>query len=269
MQTGSELLVGLLGAVELVPVMAMALLGGAVADRFDRRRLLLLDQGAIVLVASALAACTFAGWTPVWVLFVLAGLLAGFGAVQSVVRTSMVPEPRGAGAAAARARAQLRPDAADDGHRAGGRRRDDQPARRRRRVHGRRAELPGDGRRGRGHAPAAARAPSRPARHPAVDRRGTGIRAPHQGPQGLLPDRPDGDDLRDAPRGVPGARRQRLRSGRGRHRAAVRLGRRRRHGDRARQRLARPRAPARPDPARGRRGVGRRGGAGGPRRVAA
>jgi MFS family permease len=94
-QTGSELLVGLLGAVELVPVMAMALLGGAVADRFDRRRLLLLDQGAIVLVASALAACTFADWTPVAVLFVLAGLLAGFGAVQSVVRTSMVPSLAG------------------------------------------------------------------------------------------------------------------------------------------------------------------------------
>jgi MFS family permease len=94
-KTGSELLVGLLGAVELVPVMAMALLGGAIADRFDRRRLLLLDQVALVLTASALAVCTFAGWTPVAVLFVLAGLLAGFGAVQSVVRTTMVPSLAG------------------------------------------------------------------------------------------------------------------------------------------------------------------------------
>jgi MFS family permease len=90
-ETGSALLVGLLGAVELVPVMAMALLGGAIADRFDRRLLLLFDQFAIVLVASALAACTFSGWTPVWLLFVLAGLLAGFGSVQQVVRTTMVP----------------------------------------------------------------------------------------------------------------------------------------------------------------------------------
>jgi MFS family permease len=90
-KTGSALLTGLLGAVELVPLIAMALLGGAVADRFDRRRLLLLDQGALVLIASALAACTFAGWTPVAALYVLAGLLAGFGAVQSVVRTAMIP----------------------------------------------------------------------------------------------------------------------------------------------------------------------------------
>ena len=44
-QTESALLTGLLGAVELGPLVAMALLGGALADRSDRRRLLLLDQG--------------------------------------------------------------------------------------------------------------------------------------------------------------------------------------------------------------------------------
>jgi MFS family permease len=42
-ETRSAFLTGLLGAVELVPLMTMALLGGAWADRHDRRRLLLLD----------------------------------------------------------------------------------------------------------------------------------------------------------------------------------------------------------------------------------
>jgi MFS family permease len=37
-QTKSPLLTGLLGAAELVPLIAMALVGGAIADRFDRRR---------------------------------------------------------------------------------------------------------------------------------------------------------------------------------------------------------------------------------------
>ena len=41
-------LTGLLGAVELMPLVAMALLGGALADRRDRRQLLLLDQIALV-----------------------------------------------------------------------------------------------------------------------------------------------------------------------------------------------------------------------------
>ena len=50
-QTHSALMTGLLGAVELVPLVAMALLGGALADRLDRRRLLLLDQIALVVVA--------------------------------------------------------------------------------------------------------------------------------------------------------------------------------------------------------------------------
>lgn len=43
-ETPSAFLVGLLGAVELIPLITMALLGGAIADRMDRRRLLLLDQ---------------------------------------------------------------------------------------------------------------------------------------------------------------------------------------------------------------------------------
>src|SRR5437762_9877029 len=55
-QTGSAFLTGLLGAVELVPLVTMALLGGAIADRADRRRVLLLDQIALVACSAALAA---------------------------------------------------------------------------------------------------------------------------------------------------------------------------------------------------------------------
>jgi MFS family permease len=71
-QTGSAFLTGLLGAVELVPLITLALIGGALADRFDRRRLLLLDQIALVACAGALAALAFApGEPPVPLLYVL------------------------------------------------------------------------------------------------------------------------------------------------------------------------------------------------------
>jgi MFS family permease len=90
-QTKSPLLTGLLGAAELIPLMGMALVGGALADRFDRRRLLLLDQIALVLIAAALCAAALAGEPPVWVLYVLGGTLAGFGAVQNVARSAIVP----------------------------------------------------------------------------------------------------------------------------------------------------------------------------------
>jgi MFS family permease len=91
-QSGSAFLTGLLGAVELIPLVTMALLGGALADRADRRRVLLADQVALVALAAALAAVTFApGDPPLPVLFVLAGLLAGAGAVQNVTRSAIVP----------------------------------------------------------------------------------------------------------------------------------------------------------------------------------
>jgi MFS family permease len=90
-ETRSAFLTGLLGAVELLPLVTMALLGGALADRHDRRRLLLLDQVGLVACAAGLAALAFAGDAPVWALYVLGGLLAGFGAVQNVTRSAIVP----------------------------------------------------------------------------------------------------------------------------------------------------------------------------------
>jgi predicted MFS family arabinose efflux permease len=90
-QTHSAFLTGLLGAAELVPLVTMSLLGGAVADRADRRRVLLLDQIALVACAAALAALAFAGSPPLALLYVLGGLLAGFGAVQNVATAAIVP----------------------------------------------------------------------------------------------------------------------------------------------------------------------------------
>ncbi|HEX4735115.1 MAG TPA: MFS transporter [Thermoleophilaceae bacterium] len=90
-QTKSPLLTGLLGAAELIPLMTMALVGGALADRVDRRRLLLLDQVALVLIAGALCAAALGGEPPVWLLYVLGALLAGFGAVQNVARSAIIP----------------------------------------------------------------------------------------------------------------------------------------------------------------------------------
>jgi MFS family permease len=90
-QTRSPLLTGLLGAVELAPIATMSLYGGALADRVDRRRLLLVDQIALVAISGALAAGALAGSPPLWLLYGLAALLAGFAAIQNVARGSIVP----------------------------------------------------------------------------------------------------------------------------------------------------------------------------------
>ncbi|MEA2293948.1 MAG: hypothetical protein QOE86_1587 [Solirubrobacteraceae bacterium] len=90
-QTGSAFLTGLLGAVELVPLVTLALLGGAIADRHDRRRVLLLNQIALVACSAGLAAGAFVGSPPLLVLYLLGGLLAGFGAIENVTGSAIVP----------------------------------------------------------------------------------------------------------------------------------------------------------------------------------
>ncbi len=84
-------LVGLLGLVEIGPLAAASLFGGAAADRYDRRRLLLLYQLLLVAVAGALAAVSFLGTPQIWLLYVLAGALAGAGQLERVARAAIVP----------------------------------------------------------------------------------------------------------------------------------------------------------------------------------
>jgi len=89
--TRSPFLTGMLGLVELVPLIVFSLYGGAIADRLDRRVLLAGTQAALVCVSAALAIGAYAGTQAVWLLYVLAGLLAGFGAFESVARLAIVP----------------------------------------------------------------------------------------------------------------------------------------------------------------------------------
>ena len=53
--TGSSLAVGLLGVAEFAPIMVLALVGGALADAFDRRRLVQIAEVGAGLVAEGWA----------------------------------------------------------------------------------------------------------------------------------------------------------------------------------------------------------------------
>ena len=52
--TGSSLAVGLLGVAEFAPILVLALVGGALADAFDRRRLVQIAEVGAAIVAGAL-----------------------------------------------------------------------------------------------------------------------------------------------------------------------------------------------------------------------
>jgi MFS family permease len=79
--TGSSLAVGLLGTVQLVPLLLSALWGGAYADAMDRRRLLIGAELLLTLVSLALAVNAMLPHPSVAAIFILAGLssaIAGF-----------------------------------------------------------------------------------------------------------------------------------------------------------------------------------------------
>ena len=73
--TDSAVLLGLAGFASQFPVFLIAPLGGALADRFSRHRLLVATQVASAVLALSLAALTLSGQVEVWHVFTLASLL--------------------------------------------------------------------------------------------------------------------------------------------------------------------------------------------------
>ena len=65
--THSPFLLGVLQFTNFVPVLLLAPWAGSVADRFDRRRIVLLSQLAATSLSAVLAALAFAGLARVWV----------------------------------------------------------------------------------------------------------------------------------------------------------------------------------------------------------
>jgi MFS family permease len=70
--TGSALLLGLVGFADKVPVFALGLAGGLVADRFDRHRVVIATQSLMLLQALILGILAVSGAVQVWQIMALA-----------------------------------------------------------------------------------------------------------------------------------------------------------------------------------------------------
>lgn len=89
--TGSTVAVGLLGAVELVPLVVFGLYGGVLADRFDRRRLILACEAALGCCAALLMLNALATHPLVWPLYVVTGLMMAAAALQRPSLDASIP----------------------------------------------------------------------------------------------------------------------------------------------------------------------------------
>jgi MFS family permease len=89
--TDSSVAVGLLGLAEFVPILALALLGGALADAFDRRRLVMLAEIGALIVVGGLVANSLLPDPQLWVLYVAAALIAACTAIRRPPLDALMP----------------------------------------------------------------------------------------------------------------------------------------------------------------------------------
>ncbi len=90
--TGSPAMLGLVGFSSQIPAFLLAPAGGVVADRLDKRRLLVATQSASMLLAFALAGLTLAGRVTMPLILLLASLLGLVNAFDVPVRQAFVVE---------------------------------------------------------------------------------------------------------------------------------------------------------------------------------
>ncbi|MFI9047925.1 MFS transporter [Streptomyces sp. NPDC053427] len=90
--TGSSGAVGITTALQFLPMLLFGLYGGVIADRFAKRKLLLVTQSAMGLTGLALAVLTLSGQVQVWHVYLVAFLLGLVTVVDNPCRQAFVSE---------------------------------------------------------------------------------------------------------------------------------------------------------------------------------
>ncbi len=90
--TGSFVVVGTLGLVEIVPIVVFGLWGGALADHVDRRRIILGSEVGLLLAAVVLLVNALRPEPSVWVLYAVGALVATCEALQRPSIDALVPQ---------------------------------------------------------------------------------------------------------------------------------------------------------------------------------
>ena len=95
--TGSGTLLGLVVAAQFLPVLLLGAYAGLVADRLNKRRLLLCTQSAMALLALLLGLLTVTHTVQLWMIFAIAVLFGCVNSLDNPTRQSFVMEMVGGG----------------------------------------------------------------------------------------------------------------------------------------------------------------------------
>jgi MFS family permease len=90
-QTHSSLAVGLIGLVQLVPLMLFSIGGGPMTDRVDRRKLIIFTEIGMALSTGLLFYAAVSHHSPLWFLYLATASTAAIGALNAPARSAATP----------------------------------------------------------------------------------------------------------------------------------------------------------------------------------
>lgn len=90
--TGSATAVGITTAMQFLPTVLFGPFGGLLADRFPKRRVLLVTQSVLLASSSTLAALVVLGSVQVWHIYLLAAIFGSAVAVDNPTRQAFINE---------------------------------------------------------------------------------------------------------------------------------------------------------------------------------
>lgn len=85
------LALGAVGLVRIVPIVIFSLFAGVVADRYDRRRILMLVNGVMGLLSITLAVLTLNGSVNLAIVYAISAAMSGIGTFDNPARQSLFP----------------------------------------------------------------------------------------------------------------------------------------------------------------------------------
>src|SRR5207237_7459313 len=90
--TTSAFKLGLVNLCAGLPMLALTMVGGSAADKFDKRKILLITQYVQIVLAVSIGILIWSGKIQIWHIFIFAALLAVCNSFEMPTLSALVPE---------------------------------------------------------------------------------------------------------------------------------------------------------------------------------
>src|SRR5437763_11541064 len=90
--TTSALMLGVVNLCSGLPMLALTMVGGSAADRFDKRKILLITQYIQIAIAVSIGLLIWSGKIAIWQVFIFAAILGVSNSFEMPTLSALVPE---------------------------------------------------------------------------------------------------------------------------------------------------------------------------------